>query len=1058
MNHRALFLKALAFLFLFSIFVPAVFAQGRTVTGFVTEGGTPMPGVQLTLTRVDNPDKVFTRVTKRNGGYRFFPIPTGKYILKWSSPGFQEMETTVTVTSTFAVQHDIVLLLDTVEEKIVIAERPPIKMDSKGETTWSRDMIEGIDSISNDAKSIIGKTAGVTITDAGEILIHGARAGDTQVVLDGVNTTNPFGTFGSNTFDISTDAIEEIQVETSGFDADFAGVQGGRVTIITKSGSNQTEGSVSFAMRSSLFDRNGAYANTETSDFRFNLYEPSFSVGGAFIKDKFFYFTNVNYQSISQPGLFTTATGRTFPYTNESDGLRNALVKLTYQLNQNNKFEFSYFGSSLVSQKYSNLFEDYFVEPESDYDLFTQSHNFSLVANTNISDKMRLESTFGFSHSILAFEPRSSSLPQQGVPCSNLPSEDAACRFLDPTDSAYCGGMVFPLTDVFVICDGETAQGASPFRQIHRLSQIEIKEKFTQFVDIGDQVHEMSYGFNILRTLQDFDWDEEPTLFYLFSNDTSNLKTVEASISYTQPRQDKLDQGTLFFQDKWTKNRFLTFQFSGTYTEQRITTFGYKSRPTYDDFINYGPDRTQAEMFALNSGCLDPEFLQSSDDHFFWNPDDPATPLTDIFFPQMRCQGLNPGFGNGNYTAIGIQDYHTFIPGLFNYLADAETINYGGGTLSPRLGIIWRPYADQDTIVSFTMGRLFGLIAETAGWETSTNTISIGVSEDFVFPDTFGNPGKLAPVFQTQGFSGRYSQPDLFLIDRHMDIPYTDEWTVSMERNLNKHLGLAFRYVNRRGFKQLFEQDINRTFYPAGNPGAAKNKNFGQIRYLTNAADSQYESLETILTKHRSRKWEMIASHTWSRALGVSSTFRNFSDPRFTRVDSLGYQETDERHKVKISILNQFPASIRLGTTLTWTTGRAFADLIRRDRCIFPDPADPEVCQPDPGGGPDHYVVEEFAGFKYANRSASNWKIDMNLTKDFSFKNGTATVIIGAENILNDGSIVDQIFIENNYTVPGAGGLSGGQLASGRGGVRNVSARPAYRFGRQWRLTFKYKF
>ncbi len=70
---------------------------------------------------------------------------------------------------------------------------------------------------------------------------HGALNSDNLYLFDGVDTTDPTtGTFGQN---LNYEAIQEVNVSTTGISAEYGRSQGAYVNVITKSGTNQFHGS-----------------------------------------------------------------------------------------------------------------------------------------------------------------------------------------------------------------------------------------------------------------------------------------------------------------------------------------------------------------------------------------------------------------------------------------------------------------------------------------------------------------------------------------------------------------------------------------------------------------------------------------------------------------------------------------------------------------------------------------------------------------------------------------------------------------------------------------------
>ena len=83
----------------------------------------------------------------------------------------------------------------------------------------------------------------------GGLSIDGASAGENRYIIDGIETTNlQSGVSGKN---VIADFVEEVQVKSSGYTAEFGGATGGVINVITKSGTNDWRGNALFNWESS---------------------------------------------------------------------------------------------------------------------------------------------------------------------------------------------------------------------------------------------------------------------------------------------------------------------------------------------------------------------------------------------------------------------------------------------------------------------------------------------------------------------------------------------------------------------------------------------------------------------------------------------------------------------------------------------------------------------------------------------------------------------------------------------------------------------------------------
>jgi outer membrane receptor protein involved in Fe transport len=129
-------------------------------------------------------------------------------------------------------------------------------------------------------------------------------AGQNSFLVDGTDTTEQF--YNENAgrtriaAQISQDAVQEFQVVSSNYSAEYGRAMGGIVNTVTKSGGNQVHGTAYWFYRSTGFNARDPFSTFVPSEKR---QQAGGSVGGAIRKDKLFYFLN------------TEVTRRNFPIT-----------------------------------------------------------------------------------------------------------------------------------------------------------------------------------------------------------------------------------------------------------------------------------------------------------------------------------------------------------------------------------------------------------------------------------------------------------------------------------------------------------------------------------------------------------------------------------------------------------------------------------------------------------------------------------------------------------------------------------------------------------------------
>ncbi|MBL4855901.1 MAG: TonB-dependent receptor [Idiomarina sp.] len=133
--------------------------------------------------------------------------------------------------------------------------------------------------------------------------IGGANPRYNSIAIDGVGVNDDFGLNGNGyptqRSPISLDAIEQVSVDVAPFDAAEGGFSGGRINAVTKSGTNEFHGSLTYERMSDAWagDPENPAGDEVPLDFERDTY--SLALGGPIVKDKVFFF--VNYEKSKEP-------------------------------------------------------------------------------------------------------------------------------------------------------------------------------------------------------------------------------------------------------------------------------------------------------------------------------------------------------------------------------------------------------------------------------------------------------------------------------------------------------------------------------------------------------------------------------------------------------------------------------------------------------------------------------------------------------------------------------------------------------------------------------------
>lgn len=229
-------------LFLMLLFATSTVFAGTTgkITGKVSdaETGDALPGVNITIVGTQ-----LGAAADPNGIYNIINIPPGVYNLKMSMMGYQDyVVENVRIRIDLSTKIDGVLsqtVLDASEAVTVVAERPLVQMDMTASlTSVGSEEIEMMPA--QDVGGLLSLQAGVV--NYGGLHIRGGRSGEIAYWVDGVSTTDVFN--GNQGITVENASIQELQLVSGTFNAEYGKAMSGIVNIITKEGGQNYSGQV----------------------------------------------------------------------------------------------------------------------------------------------------------------------------------------------------------------------------------------------------------------------------------------------------------------------------------------------------------------------------------------------------------------------------------------------------------------------------------------------------------------------------------------------------------------------------------------------------------------------------------------------------------------------------------------------------------------------------------------------------------------------------------------------------------------------------------------------
>jgi hypothetical protein len=229
-------------------------ADRGTLTGTVTDpGGSLVPAAKVTA-RNPQTGAQFETVTTSTGNYSLPQLPSGEYDVTVELAGFKKYtQRQVTVGVAQTVRIDAALEMGSVTESVVVSARAPMLKTESAEQSFNIETerinalplnfgARGPGSFRNPFTFVVLMPGG-NITDRNNIRINGMPNVTFGIRLEGQDQTRPLDPNNSDMVAPSVEAVQEISVQTSNFQAEYGQVAGGLFNFTTRSGTNQFHGS-----------------------------------------------------------------------------------------------------------------------------------------------------------------------------------------------------------------------------------------------------------------------------------------------------------------------------------------------------------------------------------------------------------------------------------------------------------------------------------------------------------------------------------------------------------------------------------------------------------------------------------------------------------------------------------------------------------------------------------------------------------------------------------------------------------------------------------------------
>jgi hypothetical protein len=281
--------------------------SSATLKGTITDQlGAVVSGANVTATSLDK-GIARSATTGDEGTFQIPLLPPGLYKVEIDARGFKKMvNENVQLSVGQSRVIDVQLTAGNVSEQVAITgDLPLIEVErTQQANTISERQVENLPNVGRAFQNYVYTLPGVSSSQAPRtqlasritgfqssgFSIGGSNGRNNLITVDGGE--NELGS-GAQRYDVSTEAIQEFQVNRNSFSAEFGFTAGTAVNIVTKSGTNKYHGSAFIYYRSDATSARNPFdtlnPGKKSAD---RQYFPGFTFGGPIVKNKLFFFTN----------------------------------------------------------------------------------------------------------------------------------------------------------------------------------------------------------------------------------------------------------------------------------------------------------------------------------------------------------------------------------------------------------------------------------------------------------------------------------------------------------------------------------------------------------------------------------------------------------------------------------------------------------------------------------------------------------------------------------------------------------------------------------------------
>jgi hypothetical protein len=954
----------------------SLYAQGLTgsISGSVADqSGSPVPGAEITLNNVGTGQNRSVQ-SDSTGGFVFTQLLPSTYKLTITSKGFKKYEQTdlvLTATERVVIKRVDLQLGEISQTVEVTAETARLQTQSAERSGLiSLEQTQNVPLKGRDYLGLVKLLPGVIDTanrnapgwnNLGGITINGNRQGTINLTLDGISSLDT-GSMGGPYLAPSVDAVAEVKVLLTNYQAEYGRSSGGTINTIIKSGTREFHGGAYYFLRNEALNANEFFRNRDglrRPQYRFNY--PGYFLGGPVPmgkfnknRDKLFFFWSQEFLPRNYP---TDLVRRTFPTAQQRSGdfsqtfdTNRTLIPIWDPLNNRVPFPGNIIPANRIDrngQALLNIFpQPNAVDPTFNFNALIQAPvtqprrdsilriDYNLGSKTQfywrgIQDYEAYKGDFGF---VLA----SGSWGQLPInyQIRSVGSVATLIHTFSPT-----------LVNEFTFGVNRAKQTVDPLTQegLDRNNRSKVTPNLPQFfpsANPSNLVPQANFGgvpnAGVLNIEQRYPFFGTNNIW----NWSNNLSKIWGA------------HNTKFgiYVERTTRNAARGSAFNGTFNFNRDINNPFDTNFAYSNALlgsvqNYTEANAKldgharylnVEWFAQDTWKVTKRFTIDAGVRFYfiqptWSANDKLAAFDLGAYDRTRQPALLQPFRNAagarvardprtgtEYSQASIGQFADGVApfqGMTVY--DQHLQNTPPIQVAPRIGFAWDVFGTSKTAIRGGVGIFYDRFNDDQVLihrELPPNVVTRQAFNTTI-ADLLRSPFRVSP-------------PGVTSIERDFQPPTVYNWSFGIQQNVGFGTVLDVAYVGNVGRNLMQRRSLNALPYgtrflpssvdtttnnPLPDNFLRPNPGYADIQYIELAGTSNYHSLQTQINKRFSKGLQFGVAHTWSKALTIVNGNGDSVNPYLNyRMRNYGKASFDRTHNLVINYLYDIPKLSRV--------------------------------------------------------------------------------------------------------------------------------------------------